>query len=42
VPAGEQPAQVRIVIDKINDISEREAPTDMSQFNDTRDKNPRE
>lgn len=39
VPAGEDLAQVRIVIDKVNDISDEETPADMSQFNDEEGKN---
>ena len=34
VNAGSDPVQVSIVVDKINDISDREAPEDMSRFND--------
>ncbi len=34
VNAGSDPVRVSIVVDKINDISDQEAPEDMSRFND--------
>jgi hypothetical protein len=34
VGAGNDPVRVSIVVDKINDISDKEAPQDMSRFND--------
>lgn len=37
VRAGTPSASVRIVVDKINDISDKESPEDMSQFNDEKD-----
>jgi hypothetical protein len=37
VGAGTEPFHVQIVVDSINDISEKEAPTNMSWFNDHED-----
>jgi hypothetical protein len=37
VRAGTASASVRIVVDKMNDISDKESPEDMSQFNDEKD-----
>jgi hypothetical protein len=37
VRAGTTSASVRIVVDKMNDISDKESPEDMSQFNDEKD-----
>ena len=36
VPAGSDPVSLRIAVDRMNDISDKEAPSDMSVFNDRR------
>ena len=34
VAAGTTPASARIIVDRVNDISDQERPSDMSRFND--------